>query len=267
MLLAMPSPFPGMDPHLQSPELWRGFHTALAAEIQGRLNEVIVPRYFAALEAYVTYETIEVASTSRAIPAVSVWLRTGTNLESPRGTALIQAPVENEVPLDEAIQIFAVEIPRSDDRVLVTSIELLSLVNKTPGHDAFLAYRRKRRAILASAVHLVEIDLLRWGERPPLAQPLPRPSYYVTVSRSERRPVCELWPVALRESPPVIPVPLTPPDPDVLLDLGARVSTACDRGAFRWRIDYRHPPPRPDLQPDDALWLDDILKRQRAGRR
>ena len=48
----------------------------------------------------------------------------------------------------------------------------LSSVNKRPGHAARID-RRKRQALLASTTHLLEIDLLRAGERPSLAEPLP----------------------------------------------------------------------------------------------
>ena len=43
----MPSPFPGMDPYLERPEVWPEFHNNLAAEIQGYLNQRIRPRYVA----------------------------------------------------------------------------------------------------------------------------------------------------------------------------------------------------------------------------
>src|SRR5689334_6957189 len=34
----MPGPFPGMDPYLESPFLWHGFHGLLIAEITQALN-------------------------------------------------------------------------------------------------------------------------------------------------------------------------------------------------------------------------------------
>lgn len=43
----MPSPFPGMDPYLERPEVWPEFRNNLAAEIQGYLNRRIRPRYSA----------------------------------------------------------------------------------------------------------------------------------------------------------------------------------------------------------------------------
>ena len=67
-------------------------------------------------------------------------------------------------------------------------------MNKRPSHEAYHDYQRKRRALLRSTTHLLEIDLLRGGERPRLAQPVPRAPYYVTLSRVDRRPYVEVWP-------------------------------------------------------------------------
>ena len=37
----MPSPFPGMDPYIESPALWSDFHNNLASEIPGPTEAVI----------------------------------------------------------------------------------------------------------------------------------------------------------------------------------------------------------------------------------
>ena len=41
----MPSPFPGMDPYLESPVLWPDVHHGLISEIQSLLNQSLRPRY------------------------------------------------------------------------------------------------------------------------------------------------------------------------------------------------------------------------------
>jgi len=45
----MSSPFPGMDPYIEDPEIWGDFHAALATEIRTQLNRTIQPRYVARL--------------------------------------------------------------------------------------------------------------------------------------------------------------------------------------------------------------------------
>ncbi len=51
----MPSPFPGMDPYIESSALWPAFHNDLASAMRTFLNQHIQPRYFARLTPYVTY--------------------------------------------------------------------------------------------------------------------------------------------------------------------------------------------------------------------
>ena len=131
------------------------------------------------------------------------------------------------------------EIRRADDDFLVTSIEILSPVNKQRPHDAHLDYLRKRRELLRSSAHLIELDLLRGGARPPLAQAVPLAPYYVMLSRATDRPHVQVWPIALSGQLPVIPVPLLEPDPDTHLDLGELVASVYERGGYDARIDYR----------------------------
>lgn len=42
--------FPGMNPYLEDPNLWPGFHHLLADEIVAQLNAHIGPKYFADVE-------------------------------------------------------------------------------------------------------------------------------------------------------------------------------------------------------------------------
>ena len=45
----MPSPFPGMDPFIES-QCWRDFHTAFLAEVRSALMPQIRPRYVVVIE-------------------------------------------------------------------------------------------------------------------------------------------------------------------------------------------------------------------------
>src|SRR5439155_10971133 len=145
---------------------------------------------------------------------------------------------------------------------LVTVIEILSPTNKRPGQEAREEYLRKRRDLLRSYVHFLEIDLLRGGERPPLARPVPPAPYYVLLSRADRRPTVEVWPIQINEPLPVPPVPLLEPDPDVPLALGAAVASVYERGAYARRLDYRALPPPPALSPEEAAWMEDLLRQR-----
>lgn len=44
----------------------------------------------------------------------------------------------------------------------------------------------ERRETLASGVHLVEVDLLRWGQR--VVTTLPDQPYHILVSRADEQP-------------------------------------------------------------------------------
>ena len=262
----MPSPFPGMDPYLETPDRWRNVHSNLAAEIQAQLAPLIRPRYYADQEPRFVYDTgVDVVTRHQALPDVSV-------MENPRpvplshdAVAIAPAPLELLITSDLPEKLTSVTIRTVEGDTLVTAIEILSFVNKRPGHAAYLTYRRKRRAMLASTVHLLEIDLLRAGERPPLAEPLPEAPYFIILSRAERRPVAEVWPLRLQEPLPLLPVPLLPPDPDVPLDLGRALATIYDRSGYDLRIDYTQRPPAPALSAEEGAWLEAHL--QSVGKR
>jgi hypothetical protein len=162
-----------------------------------------------------------------------------------------------------ATRYHRIEIRSVGEEQLVTVIELLSPVNKRPGADAADAYERKRRDVLHSTVHLLAIDLLRGGRRPALVTPLPDVPYFIILSRVERRPQVEIWPVSLREAIPVIAVPLREGDADVPLDLTQALQRIYTSARYDLRIDYTKAPPPPALSPEDAAWLDEHL--QAAG--
>jgi len=46
----MSSPFPGMDPYLEDPDIWVGFHHSFADETKAQLNALLSPHYYADVE-------------------------------------------------------------------------------------------------------------------------------------------------------------------------------------------------------------------------
>ncbi len=46
----MPSPFPGVDPYLENPELWPDVHNGLIAALRDELSPRLRPSYYVALE-------------------------------------------------------------------------------------------------------------------------------------------------------------------------------------------------------------------------
>ena len=155
---------------------------------------------------------------------------------------------------------------RKGEHRLVATIEVLSPANKTPSHPGFRKYRAKQREILAGQSHLVEIDLLRKGTH---VTAVPRAcareeagpyDYHVSIHRFDRPKDFFVYPIRLEERLPVLAIPLLPPDPDVLLDLQAAFDRAYDGGPYRKGIYYGEDPIKPALRPEQARWVESILK-------
>jgi uncharacterized protein DUF4058 len=255
----MPSPFPGMNPYLEAPEIWEDFHANLATEIRSQLTPHLRPRYIAVLTPHVVYEELSIQETRLAKPDVAI-LQPEDRAWAGAAVAIAPAPLVGRVALEVPIRSQSIEIREAKTGLLVTAIAILSPVNKRPGHEAFDTYRRKRRDLLRTDVHLLEIDLLRAGQRPPLETQLPDLPYFVFLSRGEQRPRVDIWPLKFQEPIPLLPVPLLAPDPDAPLDLGQAIQTIYDEAAYDLRIDYHQSSPKPDFAPNNAIWLDTHLR-------
>lgn len=256
----MPSPFPGMDPYLEDPALWQDVHQGLITYIRDELQPDIRPRYHARIG-----ERLYVVQTGRNIyPDVTVVQRPPRELRD--GVAMLapDAPVRVKLPPDEVRQIYVeiVDLARGDE--VVTMIEVLSPLNKTPGKDN-AQYRSKQQDVLASPANLVEIDLLRGGIHT-IAVPadymiLLEPWHYaVGISRAAQRNEAEFYPINLRQRLPRIGIPLLPPDPDVTLDLQAVFERCYENGAYEDLVNYKRPPKFP-LDAEDTDWAAALLKK------
>lgn len=152
-----------------------------------------------------------------------------------------------------------VEIRDRAGRTLVTLIEILSPTNKRG--DGHRDYLRKRNKVLLSSAHLMEIDLLRKGKRVPMTKPLPAGDYYVFLTRANKRPESEVWPIDISDPLPVVRVPLREPDADVPLDLQRAFSTIYQASPYAVAIDYSKSPDVP-LSKAAAAWA---VERMQAG--
>lgn len=261
----MPSPFPGMDPYLEG-ELWQEFHQTFASEIRRQLNPKLRPKYVALLEKYfVTDESmVELFGlpTTAVYPDVAV-AATGHSAGAAGALELTETAPTAELPTLIHSPRMRVEIRDVAQRRLVTVIEILSRANKFRGgaHE----YRNKRDVLLQTMAHLLELDLLRAGERAYLGEPLPSGDYYVYLNRQQQRERTTVWAITLPGRLPVVPVPLLAPDPDVLLDVQAAFTASFDVVGYDLLIDYQAPPPAPELPPAGMAWLDGVLRA--AGRR
>ena len=199
------------------------------------------------------------------IPDAVVVRGAETSTESNGSPVAVQMrPQSVQVPLPESVTERYLEIRELATGEVITALELLSPKNKRPGPGR-LAYEQKRRRILGSLTHLVELDLLRGGEpMAVLGSVVPTP-YRVLVSVSHHRPRADLYGIPLQEPLPAIPIPLKAGDGPVVVALQAVLDGVYDRGRYQNRIDYSQPPPPPVLAQADQTWLQGQLAAQRLS--
>ncbi len=243
----MSYPFPGMNPWLERPALWRDLHHSLISALADDLSPRLRPRYFLAIETH-TYVTV-----APDFPPASRY-----------PDAMI---IHSGGP---AIAVTAVALPRSDPLIegylqvrlvptgeVVTVIELLSHTNKQPGPERE-SYIEKRQEFLDSHVHLVEIDLLRAGVAMPYAQAR-ESDYRIFIRRRETAHQARVYPFNAREPIPVFLLPLLPDDQEPEVDLGMILAGVYTRASYDLIINYANPP-EPPLRDTDAAWANELLK-------
>lgn len=260
----MPSPFPGMDPYLESPAFWSDFHFTFINYLREAIADRIPDNYEARIDERVSVEAPDPDAARQLIePDVSILHdpagRAGR--PAPAGVAILEPITIPHVMLEAHRERF-VKILQRPDRSLVTVIELLSPSNKVG--DGAVTYQANRRALLLQDVNLVEIDLLLRGRRLPLSRPLPSGDYYTLISRCGRRPDCEVYAWTIRQPLPTLPIPLRAPDPDIPIDLGAVFATAYERARYARSLAYGAPPPAP-VREEDRDWALGLARSMTKG--
>ncbi len=251
------SPFPGMDPYLESPLLWPDVHTSLSNIFAEQLTPSLVPKYVAELHTRIIIEQIvddEDGSFVKKSRTISDTSRT-------TGGTIASAPLR--IPMAVPTRVVSVHIRHRETERLVAAIELLSPVNKKGGKERE-AYLEKRAAYLDSNTHLIEIDLLRRFPKMPLQGRLPKSDYLIVVSNAYERPECDVWPIGLREPLPILPIPLIRPDEPVPLDVGKALCTAYQRARYDLRINYDSPP-TPRLDKKDVAWAYNLIEASKSS--
>lgn len=254
----MPSPFPGMNPYLEQPDVWVDFHHRFIARCSEELDPLVGPNYFVQVEVRVYLHELS-GEERRFFGRADAGIATRKPPEDMSVAVPDEAdsPVQLRLPNVDTEKHSLIEIRDRRDRRLVTVIELLSPSNKTQGPDRD-DYIVKRTQYFEHGASLVEIDLRRGGVRPgpPV---LPACDYYALVAPGPDLPRMGFWPIALRDRLPKIPVPLALPDRPVMLDLQSIVDRVYDAAGYAKYI-YDESP-EPPLSPDDAGWAKKIVGR------
>jgi hypothetical protein len=255
----MPSPFPGMDPYLENPVRWPGFHSLLIGEVQSQLNAALTPNYVAMIEERVYISTPVDPGRKAIIPdihivgdAVASGIRVGEQT-----LAAVVEPIEVEL-LDDEVHDHYVTIATSGEMHVVTVIEILSPSNKVHGSIGQELFLDKRREVISSSTNWVEIDLLREGDRFAPHELTNLGDYFVHVVPAGKRK-SRVWPIKLPQPLPKVNIPLSPGDEPVALDLQATLAEVYRRAAYHRVLRYDRPAV-PPIPPQYAEWATDLLK-------
>jgi Protein of unknown function (DUF4058) len=253
----MPSPFPGMNPYLENPELWPEVHHRLITAIANSIESNLSQDYRVAIEKRV-YSSLPEDSVLVGVPDASVVSRSSSSQAvTTLTTPLSDSSVTVILPIPQEIREGYLEIRDIATGAVITTIEVLSPTNKRPGKGQN-AYESKRNLVLESATHLVEIDLLREGMPMTMLGGVPPSHYRILVSRSEQRPKAQLYAFNLQQAISTFLLPLKPGDAEVLVDLQSLLWQIYNQARYDLVIDYRQEP-IPLLQKTDRDWADALL--------
>lgn len=208
----MRSPFPGMNPYLEHPELWSSVHSRLIVAIADALADILSQDY--------------------------------------------RIEIEKRTYWHEEITERYLEIREVKTGKAITAIEILSPKNKRTG-EGKEAYLRKRRRILQTQTHLIEIDLLRINSTF-LYHHTPVSDYHILISRSHDRPSADLYNFSVRDRIPDIPIPLRPNEAEPILDIQTIFQQIYQRGRYDMAIDYTQQP-EPTLNEVDLIWVKELI--------
>ena len=253
----MPSPFPGMDPFIES-QRWEGFHASIIPTIAEILLPELRPDYFCDVQNHVYLMTNEDEIRRHLGPDVHVAARdlsSSADLTDSVSAGQVATLLPKVITLPSPFQLEQgyLVIRTTKGREVVTVIEVLSPWNKSRP-EGLPEYLTKRQEYFHSSAHVVEIDLLRGGNRLPCQEALPDADYFTYVSRSYQRPSVDVYSWSLRDPLPTVPTPLREGDADIPLDLAETFERVYSRGGYDYSIDYGDAVV-PRASGDDSAWI------------
>ena len=269
--MLMSSPFPGMNPYLEHPDLWPEVHNRLIVAIAIAISPPLRPKYRVAIEKR-TYKFDSEDSLLIGIPDVAIFKAKKTDKKSDLSTgktAVMTLPeTENRsltvtLPLPLEIREGYLEIREVSTGKVITVIEVLSPTNKKT-KEGRKSYLEKRQHLLASYTNLVEIDLIRVGEKMPILTNIPDTDYGILIVRYYRLPSGQLFAFTVRETIPNFTIPLQQNEEEIEVNLQDLLLEIYEQAGFDLTLDYNQSPV-PDLSVKDREWMDILLREQ--GRR
>ncbi len=259
----MASPFPGMDPYIEACGLWEDFHNSLISHMAIQLADGAPERYIVRTgeRSYLVLVESEGKKSYPFLPDIGVTTPRGRKKGGKKGGTAVAEPPAAEKPhvlrafVKEEHRETFLEIYETDPAMrLVTTIEVLSPSNKRPGTEGWDLYQRKRQSILLSDANLVEIDLLRGGQRMPMLDPWPDSPYPLMVARAWKPDACLVWEGHFQRPLPSLHVPLAKPDADLVVPLQPLVETIYRRFRYDQSINYGAEL-TPPLSAEETAWF------------
>ncbi len=258
MDLLMKSPFPGMDPYLEAH--WRDVHSSMMTYIRDQIQEQLPDDLVARVEETVTVDCEDGWRSIAPDVRVVEDFEDGALGFHTASVAVAEPLIVLEAVPQTARHVQILDV--SSGERLVTAIEVLSPTNKltNAGRED---YCRKQEDYLDARVNLVEIDLLRGGQYVLAASQelIPKAKRRLYMMSVQCRTKTKVFGASLREPLPVIPIPLRPKDHDVSLNIQQIIDLVYERGRYA-KLSYQTDP-EPPFSPEDAAWVDELLRGQR----
>ena len=269
----MPTPFPGMDPYLERPNLWSNVHASLITALRDYLAPLLRPRYFISVEER-SYLDDPFGVGVMSVPDVGVIGPFAPTPVMPTGgVATSVDPLEVQLKMIDYMRETYLEVVEAEpevdtglngeeqERWVVTLIEVLPPWNKRP-KDGRERYVAKRNEVIHSATNLVEIDLLRVGTSMIKLEKIQH-DYSIFVSPMHLRSRAHFYPFSVRDPIPAFKLPLQADDEEPIVDMNQILHELYDRAGYDLRINYGAEP-MPTFEGEDAKWIEKLLHEDRS---
>ncbi len=266
----MPSPFPGMDPWLESPENFGDFHDRLIIYLSEEFNRASPPGYVARGAQFVWVDDRQRREPDVGLFGPNSHVRQDSEQDSHELDAYAGVLAIADIEAPSLWEQSFLEVYSSAGRRLVTMIEVLSPSNKQQVSQAHQAYLQKQKECLATGINLVELDFLRGGTHTTcvnqtiLQQKATHYDYHIAILQAGSTPSTFAMPFRLQDKLPELPIPLDPGVKPVSVALQPILDRIYETGRYSQWIDYSKPP-EPPLNPEQQAWATQYLSQMRAN--
>jgi hypothetical protein len=251
-----------MDPFIKMEE-WQHFHVGMTVEIARQIGPQLPDHYELSAEMLVkdVDEPEERAGRHSYRPDVGITLTDSEeSIVNDSGGAVTLTPPTKRYATPIRKQRHLILRDRRDHRI-VTAIEVLSPSNK--GKD-LRQHLQKLDTFWHSGVTTIDIDLLRNGTNPyhsgdpDIDEYWPSAPYHVVTTEPDR--TTSVWAIGLTEQLPTIPIPLSYPDPPVVLELQRAFTELYAYSTYRKRTIEGLERLRPPLDKEEEQLLRTFLE-------